>query len=151
MRTPQGLPRCDLRCRLLRMADENDEERKYYMLKPKSFDRVNRPVHEEPQGAIDVTAMLQQNLAADASGALPQPIQPATPRSDPVPPALPVARHGSRRQKDYWTTLACAGGVLAVPAFLFRQSDLVLIGVASAFVLFAVLMAWIFWGIMDRY
>jgi|GEM_PF-5630908 len=133
------------------MADENDEERKYYTLKPKSFERVNRPVHEEPQGPIDVGAMLQQNLAADTSAAPLQRIQPVISPSNPSPPALPVARHGSRRRNDYCTTLACAACVLAVPAWLLRDSDLALIGIASAFVLFSLLMAWIFWGIMDRY
>ncbi len=161
------------------MSDEKEDERKFYTLKPKLFERVNRPVHEEPQGAIDVQAMLQQNLAADADRGSPAKsslsspadaknsliaadtqklstemtaaAQSMAPRTDPMPPVLPVAPVGSRRKKDFWTTIACAAGVLAVPAFFFRQSDLVLIGVASAFVLFTVVVAWIFWGIMDRY
>jgi len=135
--------------------DETEPERKYYTLKPKAFERINRPVHEEPKASIDVQAMLQQNLAADqnashGAAALP-PIPVTTRHSDPVPPVLPVSRHGLRRKKDYLTALLCAAAVFAIPAFLLRESELALIAIASAFLLFAVVTFWIFWGIMDRY
>ena len=142
------------------MAEENEEERKYYTLKPKSFERVNRPVHEEPQGAIDVHAMLQQNLAADKerSSAAPripppsaQPVPSATTSGDPKPPVLPVVKQKARRRNDYFNTLACAAVVFAVPAYFCRDSDLVLIAIGLAYGVFALVMAWIFFGIMDRY
>jgi hypothetical protein len=134
--------------------DEIEPERKFYTLRPKSFERVNRPTHEELEGTIDVHAMLQQNLAADPHR---PPIERSKPspstiaRGDAVPPVLPVARTGSRRPKDFFTALVCGAAVLAISAFLLRESEFALIAIGSAFVLFALLMVWIFWGIMDRY
>ena len=118
------------------MPDEPDPERVYYKLKPKQFERVNKPVHEEPAGPIEVKAILQQNIEADQS---------------PLPPELKPVPATSRRAKDFSIGLVAAGIICGVPAYLLREDRLAFILAVSGFVFFAVLLFWIFWVLLDRY
>ncbi len=119
------------------MLDENESERKRYTLKPKEFERVNKPVHEEKDGPIEVSAILQQNIEA---------VEPQR-----QPPILPTVVAVSRKAKDFWLTLFLAALAFGVPAFLLRDAHLVLVCLISGFVVFAAVISWIFWVIMDRF
>jgi len=160
------------------MPDEPDPPRKFYGLKPKEFDRVNKVPGEPPppdlrpdpgilpseKERIDV-----RDLARMASGTMPMLGNNAPANRDNDVHAVlrenlavanaaglndlaPKPKRRSKRKRDYW--------LIMIPVTLFFGTSVVLTGPdapipfvisLSALVLFNVGLWWVMWHVMEDY
>jgi hypothetical protein len=107
------------------------------VFRPKEVTPTDPPSFEGDASAISVSGMLQANRAAmDDSG----------PQLIAMPP-----RRKSRRDRDFILLLSCAIISIGTLALLFR-SDMQFVALALFVIVFiTVILAWIMYGVMDRY
>lgn len=163
------------------MADDPDPPRKFYDLKPTTFEQVNErvpptapapdatgapdpgPVAVDP-GPIDVRAMYEQ--AATPGPALGSAARSATSEND-VHVLLrinaardeaaglnrikPKPRRPSRRKRDYWISLLGSNGIVVGTLFLVGPNLVSALFAFAGVVILTCSMTWIFWFILDDY
>jgi hypothetical protein len=107
------------------------------IFKPKEVTPIDPPSYLGDEGAISVSGMLHENRAAADD---------STPELIAMPP-----RRRSRRNRDFLILLSCALASFGTLAALFR-SDMQLVGLAAFGIVFlTVILAWIMYGVMDKY
>jgi hypothetical protein len=105
--------------------------------KPKEISPMDPPSGPGGEDAISVAKMLHRNQAAAAA-------------STPELIAMPVRRR-SRRHRDFIVLLSCAALSFGALALIFRQ-DRQMVALGLFGIVFAtVILAWIMYGVMDRY
>ncbi len=149
------------------MAEDSDPPRKHYQLKPREFERVNKPPGEslpgEGTGPIDVRDLNRQAYHPGAT----TPARPEPPAANDVhallranherrraagldEPAPPAPRR-SRRKRDYWLIL--------IPVDLFFTGVLVAPGLSvgiklyalAGLIVFTLGFTWVMWFVTDDY
>jgi hypothetical protein len=105
--------------------------------KPKEITPMDQPAGPGGEDAISVAKMLHRNQAAAAA---------STPELIAMPP-----RRRSRRHRDFMVLLGCAALAFGALAVVFREDrQMVALGVFG--IVFAtVILAWVMYGVMDRY
>jgi hypothetical protein len=106
--------------------------RQYFQLTRAKFD----PVNTAEGTPIDVRDLLQANAARSHAAGL-VPLQPHVRRS--------------RRRRDFWLILLSGLVVLAGLVALLPRQPAVLIGVGLVALVFAGLVTWLMWFVMDDY
>jgi hypothetical protein len=95
------------------------------------------PLVEESDDTISIHDMLQENRVAAAA-------------LEPEAIAMPAPRR-SRRNRDFMLVLGVAAAAAGILAFLFRENREI-VGLCMFIVVFmTVVLAWVMYGIMDRY
>jgi hypothetical protein len=107
------------------------------IFKPKEITPIDAPSKPGDEGAISVQGMLHRNLAAAADTA-------------PELIAMPVRRR-SRRNRDFLLLLGCAALSVGVLAVVFREDRQMVALALFGIVFTTVILAWVMYGIMDRY
>jgi hypothetical protein len=107
------------------------------IFKQKEFVRVDPPAVAGDEHAISVEQILLRNRAAAHAR-----------ESDLI--AMPLPRR-SRRHRDFLIVLSIAGVSAGILAFVFRES-MQIVGLALLGIVFlTAILAWVIYGIMDRY
>jgi hypothetical protein len=118
-------------------TEEGDIEAGPSPFKPKEITPMDLPSGRSGEDAISVPKMLHRNQAAAAASA-------------PELIAMPVRRR-SRRHRDFMVLLGCAAISFGALALIFRQ-DRQMVALGLFGIVFAtVILAWIMYGVMDRY
>jgi len=146
------------------MPDDPDPPRKFYGLKAREFERVNKPEPDAPGMNVedhfraaaapprrrepplattpaenDVHDLLRQNVERERAAGLDR-LKSMEPRQ-------------SRRKRDFLMLLAAGNGVLlGVLAFGLSEGNAFIMGSAGAgMLLFTIGVTWIMWGVMSDY
>ena len=118
------------------MDEDSFTSGKKFVLKPKSFERVNAPVPHEPSDSIKVEAILKQNLSS---------------REEFSPLILDLTKKVSRRKRDFLALLAIGNGLILSVMLLLPSDPLFRTLGWSASGLYSAGLSWLVWGVMDDY
>ncbi len=153
------------------MSELPEEERRYYSLKPKAFERVNAPKDEEGDDPNEVRSRLHENLDRDDEARTQAPFpakrQSQAKEGDPndaytvlnenlvkhkaSAKPLDLTKPRSLRRREYILSMIGGNTVFLAALALYWGNIVVMIFALSGAVMFSAGLTWIFWAVMSDY
>lgn len=153
------------------MSEPSEDEKRFYQLKPRNFERVNAPKGEEDADPNDVRALLSQNLTRDneARTRSPFPTKP-NPRPNVDDPndvytvlnenlvkhkastqPLDLTKPPSRRRRDYFGALILGNLAFLGVGILLPINIVVALFILGGITMYSAGLTWVFWAVMSDY